>query len=455
MKRIIALFTLLFLAFQNQGNAQGSDEYGKGLVIKFSDDGSKYMRFITWHQVWLHRTENNNLSKRFAGDKDQLGISSDFEVRRSRFLWYAQINKRYLVLSHFGINNQTTFNGGVSAATDPKKPQLFMHDLWNEYKIYNSPKFSLDLGAGLMYWHGVSRMASASTINFLAIDAPIFNWANIETSDQFARYMGMYVKGKVSKLDYRLNLAQPFTVNTANGLANSEVASYNPYNKDFQYAGYFSWDFFESESNLLPFKVGTYLGTKKVFNIGAGFQTAKNQMWYKAQDGDTLETDQTLLGFDSFLDLPINKEKGTALTVYALHQIMNFGPNYVRAIGIMNPALASAGTGSYVTYRGNAVPLIGTGNISYAQAGFLFPKKWFKGKVRLQPYAAGSYALFNGLKNANNEIVPVTILDSGLNAYIDGHQAKITFNYRNRPDFTEINNIKRRGEYCIQFQVCL
>ncbi|MFN3876037.1 MAG: porin, partial [Flavobacteriales bacterium] len=37
------------------------------------------------------------------------------------------------------------------------------------------------------------------------------------------------------------------------------------------YAGYLMWQFLEQESNVLPFTVGTYVGTKKVFNIGAGF----------------------------------------------------------------------------------------------------------------------------------------------------------------------------------------
>jgi hypothetical protein len=34
----------------------------------------------------------------------------------------------------------------------------------------------------------------ASTLNFLTIDAPIFNWPLIENSDQFARQMGLFAK---------------------------------------------------------------------------------------------------------------------------------------------------------------------------------------------------------------------------------------------------------------------
>jgi hypothetical protein len=47
------------------------------------------------------------------------------------------------------------------------------------------------MGGGLHYYMGLSR-AMASTLNFLTIDAPIFNWPLIENSDQFARQMGLF-----------------------------------------------------------------------------------------------------------------------------------------------------------------------------------------------------------------------------------------------------------------------
>ena len=56
-------------------------------------------------------------------------------------------------------------------------------------------------------------MTSASTLNFLAVDAPIFNWLLIENSDQFARLFGIYAKGKLGKLEYRLNYSKPFVTN--------------------------------------------------------------------------------------------------------------------------------------------------------------------------------------------------------------------------------------------------
>ena len=51
----------------------------------------------------------------------------------------------------------------------------------------------------------------------------------------------------------------------------TNVAQYNPQGPNHVCQGYFSYEFLDQESNVLPFNVGTYLGTKRVFNIGTGF----------------------------------------------------------------------------------------------------------------------------------------------------------------------------------------
>jgi hypothetical protein len=44
-----------------------------------------------------------------------------------------------MILTHFGINNQTFTNGGAvgTSGTDTvlEKPGLFFHDAWNEYAV--------------------------------------------------------------------------------------------------------------------------------------------------------------------------------------------------------------------------------------------------------------------------------------------------------------------------------
>lgn len=438
--------------------AQGSELYGSGIKFKLNEDGSKYMRFITWHQVWVRYNQNNSGSSRQGVSQAE---TFDIGIRRSRFLFLTQISPRFLILMHAGINNQTSYTGGYLGSSDAKKPQLFLHDLWNEYKLVQSPKFTLDLGAGIHYWNGISRMSSASTLNFLAYDAPIFNWPNIEATDQFARYIGIYAKGKLGKLDYRLNISEPFYTNTTKQIS-SVAANYSPANVYKIYAGYLSYQFWDQESNVLPYTVGTYLGSKRVFNIGAGFHHNKKAMWKLDREktgADTIQYfDQNLFAVDAFLDLPLNTEKGTALTAYAVNYFNDFGPNFVRSIGIMNPASGNAAGAGNNVYRGNAVPMLGTGTTTYLQAGYLLPKA-ISPKVRFQPYAAYTLSRFEGLKDGSGKKQNAQWVDVGSNFLLEGHHAKITLNYRHRPDFTGLAKtdikIQYRPELTLQFQVYL
>lgn len=438
MKRKI-LLSLCTIFLSALAFAQGSDEYTGGLKVKLNDDGSKYFRLITWHQVWARYNDNNTGSLRSGVPEEQ---TFDYGLRRSRFLMYAQINKRFLILTHFGINNQNAVSGGV-LGTDGKKPQLYMHDAWVDFTVFEK---YLNVGLGLHYWNGISRLTNASTLNLMTMDAPIFNWATIEATDQFARNIGVFAKGKIGKLDYRLALNDAFATNSAQTISLNQ-AQYNPRNNKKIFAGYASWQFWESESNLLPYAVGSYLGTKKVFNIGAGFYNNPSGMWYQNDVGDTLNSDIMLWAVDAFLDLPLNEERGDALTAYAVYYNYDFGPNNVRNIGIMNPANGGG------ALRGNALPVLGTGTILYTQVGYLVPH--FSDKVKLQPYVAYSNAQFEGLTNAGGDVVPVSVLDLGANFYLDGHHAKFTLNYRNRPDFTDIDAVVNRPEITLQAMIYL
>ncbi len=213
------LFFSLLIGFivlsSSQSNAQVYSEsaYGSGLTVPIGNDENKYFRLITWHQVWARYNENNTGSTRLGVPQES---TTDFGLRRSRFLMYAQLNKRFLILTHFGINNQNAISGGV-VPSDGKKPQLFMHDAWTEFNVY---KKYLDIGFGLHYWNGISRLANASTLNFMTIDAPIFNWATIEATDQFARFIGIYAKGQIGKTDYRVSVSDPFLTNTGQTIRN-------------------------------------------------------------------------------------------------------------------------------------------------------------------------------------------------------------------------------------------
>lgn len=441
--------------------SQGSPDYGNGLKLNLNPEGDKYVRFILWNQIWLRNTEMNpGTMVSDEATKNSWNIGN----RRLRALAYAQITKRYMVLMHFGINNQTFINGGGSGTTgtggygNGKKPQMFFHDAWNEYAIVlpgEAGKFSLSLGAGLHYYMGLSRMTMASTLNFLTVDSPIFTWPLIDNSDQFARQMGLFAKGKYGKFEYRFSLNKPFATNLAPvDVTNpaARVAVDNNGNPEFSKAGYVEYQFLDSESNLLPFKVGSYLGTKKVFNLGAGFYHQKDGT-RTSVNSQIEKHDIALYAIDAFADLPLGNAKNKmALSAYAGFYNYNFGPNYLRNLGIMNVGSNDPNFigDKAIAGAGNLQPMIGSGNIYYVQAGLLLPSNADKPKIRIQPFAAYTNKNFKALENSSSQF------DIGANWFIDGHHAKLTTQYSTRPTYTSASaEPKSKGEFILQFQIYL
>lgn len=442
------------------------DHSYKPLKLKLSDDGSKYIRFIFWAQMWASYNQNNPGTLSVTGEPSS--HTADIGIRRARVLAVAQVSPRFLIVSHFGINNQTFVTGGVPAggmtgnpgqlpiSVDPdtgkgaistmsaKKPQIFFHDIYTEFKVTKW----LYSGMGLHYWNGISRFSSHSTLNFMAIDAPIFNWPNIEMTDQFARQLGFFAKGQAGKFDYRLALNKPFAVGNGGRYdeATSRPIAANVVNDNWSTQGYVAYQFLEKENNALPFFVGTYLGEKKVFNIGAGWYQHAGATSSQTSAGEIRYHDQKLFGLDAFLDIPINSNSKTALTSYAVWYNYDFGPNYLRNIGIMNVGF---GTGTSQNGPGNAQPLIGTGSIFYTLHGFLLPESILKEKGRLQPFVAATHKNFEYFQDGNWQY------DLGMNYYINGHQAKITFQYSQRPIYQDFRKSGSAGEFYLQTQIFL
>ena len=459
MKKILTFIGLALLS--STLYSQGSPDYGSGLKLNLNPEGDKYVRFILWNQIWLRNTEMNpGTMVSDEATKNTWNIGN----RRLRALAYAQITKRYMVLMHFGINNQTFINGGAPGTTgtggygNGKKPQIFFHDAWNEYAVVlpgEAGKFSLSLGAGLHYYMGLSRMTMASTLNFLTVDSPIFTWPLIDNSDQFARQMGMFAKGKYGKFEYRFSLNKPFATNIApvdvTNVA-ARVAVDNNGNPKFSKAGYVEYQFLDSESNLLPFKVGSYLGTKRVFNLGAGFYHQKDGT-RTSVNSQIEKHDIALYAFDAFADLPLGNAKNKmALSAYTGFYNYNFGPNYLRNLGIMNVGSNDPNFigDKAIAGAGNLQPMIGSGNIYYLQAGLLLPSNADKPKIRIQPFAAYTNKNFKALENSSSQF------DIGANWFIDGHHAKLTTQYSTRPTYTNASaEPKSKGEFILQFQIYL
>ena len=113
-------FALLFIP---KSFSQGNTEYTGGFKINFNEDGSKYLRMIAWGQFWAQYNDNA------PEDESNINLS----VRRARLLTFTQLNKKFLVLSHFGLNSLNGNN--LSATGKGDSSQLFYHAFWGEWQV--------------------------------------------------------------------------------------------------------------------------------------------------------------------------------------------------------------------------------------------------------------------------------------------------------------------------------
>jgi hypothetical protein len=311
---------------------------------------------------------------------------------------YAQINKDFLILTHFGLNS---LNANTMSPTGTGEgSQLFLHDAVVQYSLGKNNA----IGGGLHYWNGISRLNNASTLNIMTLDNQRQAWATLGLSDQFARHIGVYAKGTFGKLQYRVaindastNNLQATVVPTNGGAATytgRRLLGSKEAGKTF--AGYFEYGLLDAESNFLPYKVGSYLGSKKVFNIGAGFFLHPNGAVLADNAGNLSGKSVSIFGLDAFYDVPVGT-KGAALTAYALYQNTDYGKNF------------RLGT----TYE--------TGSLLHAHLGYVIPGKL---KTRFQPYLSYDDRKIDAL-NDN-----ATQFGLGANAFFSGHNSKLTLEYQ-------------------------
>ena len=410
-----------------------SDGEAPQLRVNLNADGSRYLRFAAWLQIWVRAMQLNPGTTVQDNPTDWIG---DIAIRRARMMVFGTIFPRVFLMMHFGINNQSFVNA--------QKPQLFFHDLWIELEVYEN---FISLGGGLMYWNGISRLSNTSTITLLTLDAPTINWPYIDETDQFARQLGIYAKGQVEGFDYRVAVTRPFSTDVV--LVPGGPANFNNTANTFAYQGYFQYMFWDIESDLLPYTVGTYIGTAEVLNIGAGFHVHPDGVATLSVDGELTPRNLLAFGADLFVDTPVSgRRQMGALTFYGVYYYLNFGPNYLRNVGIIN--LGDAGSGTSLNGPGNAYPVIGTGHSFYGNLGWLLP---VTARIpKFQPYVATQLSAFEALDD------PMAFFAVGFNMFIHDHNAKITLQYQNRPIFdlpidSQIEVGSRASEFLLQLHL--
>lgn len=443
LKKLHATCTIALLAAALQAYAQEplkKPELLKDGKIWLNEDGSNYFKFTLVSQVWIRNTAMNPGSTISGYAKNNF---TDIGIRRARMQAFGQIADRVFIYTQFGMNN-------FSYSAD-RKAGFFIHDITGEYEVARQ---KLSLGAGLTAWNGLVRYAAPSVGTIMGLDAPLFEQTTNDVTDQFLRKLSIYAKGKLGKLDYRLVLSSPMNPAKSNGYsaAIGTHSTFSPMPPKMQTHGYLQWQFLDQEANTTAYATGTYLGAKRVFNIGAGFQYQPDAMWHSPAAGDTVTTAMKHFAVDAYYDAPLNKQKGTALNVYAALIHFNHGPGYLRNQATMNPATGTSNT-ILLNGSGNGYPSFGTGNLLYMQVGYKF-KNNLTGKSTLMPYASLQHAAYERLDKAMN------YWDCGVNWLLKGHTSKLTFSYQNRPLYNQqgMGNatlIGRKGAYVLQYQVFL
>ena len=193
----------------------------------------------------------------------------------------------------------------------------------------SSKKDEMKIGAGLTIMNGLSRFSQPSVGTIMSMDVPVFLQYSVDQIDQFDRRLAIYARGQLSKLDYRIYMANPFPISSngttppAIGMAATFVnplATYNGKGTGIhnQFGGYLAWNFFENEPHTTPYMAGTYLGNKKIVNIASGIVFQKNATWRLSNVAnsvalDTVYDNMLHLSFETFIDLPLNYSQCTIL----------------------------------------------------------------------------------------------------------------------------------------------
>lgn len=415
------------------------DVWNDGLRYNFDDKGNKYIRFTITGQFWARYNQNNPGTLFFDEVKSE---QWDFSLRRVRMQLMVQPHERWFVYSQFGINN---FNYATA-----RKPSFFLHDFTIEYMPVKNHLF---IGAGLGAWGASSRFAAPAVASIMGLDAPLYQQQLNDQTDQFVRNLGVYAKGTINRLNFRMALNKPFAFSKAESFnptsAIAAHSNFSPRDPALELGTYLEWNFLDRETDKTPYKAGTYLGKKRIFNMGAGIRYRPNAMWYRTSAGDTAFSPMILVTADMFAEMPFRKNGQTAFNIYGAYTYSEFGPSYLRHIGVNGVSTGTSLPLSHLYSHGNSIPLIGTGNSLHFQVGIITPAIQ-KTEIRFMPYGTFLIADYRVIKK------PITVYEAGVNFIIKNNSLKLTAGWQNRPFFyTATSKAIRRNMAVVQMQFAI
>lgn len=336
-----------------------------GPTIEFGEQGS--LTFTYALQGWLQR-------KGFTSATDN-GSSTDAFLRRNRLTFSGQ------------YNDYVGFYAQLEAGNDSK--------LGNDDKsvYYRDAYVTLDYRDDLRFIVGrfkntFSRENLEACLEPLTLDRAE---ALAYTPFGGSRDTGLAVWGNLmdAKLQYRFMIAD--------GRESNEVAEDNP-----RLTGRVHYSFWEPEFSYGY--LGTYLGTKKVLTIGAGYDM-QNGVAYGNYTARSDIKDYKAWTVDAFMEYP------TMSGVYTLSGAY-FDYNTGDAANGLDPDLTLPVGADLKGY--------------YVKAGYMLPYK--VGSGRLQFFGRHEKSDY-GIKTGAAEYYDQKWNSIGANYYIDGQKLKVTFEY--------------------------
>jgi len=420
----------------NTVSAQKKNDFGNPTLTHYlNEEKTRSIQFSGYTEIWARYAELNPGS---LVNGEQVNSISDLSLRRVRVKMAYQPTENFTFVLQGGLTNVN-----VASKTTPTFELL---DAYAEYKFNDF----IAAGAGRSTWRGLSRFTTGP-LNTLLYDLPSYATGNAGISDETVRQLSVYAKGQIGQFDYRLVIADPYTNTSADAKYNVATFSKTHPNKD--YSAYFKYEFFETENNASPFHSGTYSGKKKVLAVGAGFEYMHNALWHLNETGTTINDDEKSFAVDLFYDTPINKDRGTSFSAYAMAMNNNYGPNYTRYSGVSNPASGVNASMSSLNGAGNTSPVIGTGNTYYVQIGGTLPY-FNKAKNNLQLQPAGSIML-SDLDGLHDKALTY---DAGVSLLMNGMSSRLTLDAQNRPiyalnDANQATVSDRKWQYVLKYRI--
>lgn len=393
----------------------------------------KRFKFSGYAQFWARYTMMNPGSRI---NESQMRHTGDLSLRRFRLKMIAKPIDNWTFVVQAGTTNLTYLSNNENAI-----------DLLDAYGEYEFGK-ELSIGGGRSNWKGFTRFASGPGSSLL-YDVPFLILGNVNRTDLTLRNLNLFAKGQLGRLDYRVIVAKPYISATAK--PQEGISVFNNLEVKPNFSAYIKWQFFDQENNASPIAVGTYLGKKKVLALGIGAEYQKGLLW-SLNSGDTVLNSMKLFSADVFFDTPLNKETGTSLNIYAAAFLHDYGPGYIRNLGINNMANGLESKGAAFNGAGNAYPVVGTGKSLILQTGVTLP--YFNRRTkrtRLMPALGIQYSRFDRLSD------PMFSYDLGLSLLLKDHSSKFVFNAQSRPIYnpqgTELKVTDRKMMFVLMYHI--